>query len=332
MSDTETVKPNLAKPWEAPYQRVATTEDILYCFRLLLGRFPNREEWKGHAAQAGNDLDRVVSAYIGSLEFARRKSALLNHQLNDRIFLKELKGFSIYGQEEDSAVSQPVKGGVYEPHVAAIFRNYLKPGMRVLDVGANIGYFTMLSASLVTPTGHVMAIEPNPANAKLLEASRRANHFDNVVIVQAAAGAELGLLVLNTAHSNGTTSRPSDNLASLMDSTTVACLKIDDILSCSHVDFVKIDVEGSEYSALLGASEMIRRCHPVIVSEFSPDSMPDVSGAKGGTRYLQFLLDFGYKISVIEYDGSITNCGSDTAKVMEAYSNAGVDHIDILID
>lgn len=202
--------------------------------------------------------------------------------------------------------------------------------MHVLDIGANIGYFTMLSASLVGAAGSVMAIEPNAANAKLLEASRRINAFDNVVVVQAAAGREIGLLVLNTSHSNGTTASPSGDLKSLMDSITVPCFKIDDFINGKNIDFVKIDVEGAEYNALLGASDMIARCHPTIASEFSPDLMPGISGVDG-PQYLQFLLSFGYNISVIEIDGSLTSCGNDVAKVMAAYFDSGVDHIDILM-
>lgn len=74
---------NLVTPWEIPHQKTTTAEDVFYCFRLILGRSPHREEWSGHVAQAGTDLDHVVRAYIGSLEFSKRSSVLLKHQLND---------------------------------------------------------------------------------------------------------------------------------------------------------------------------------------------------------------------------------------------------------
>src|SRR4051812_47820061 len=96
-------------PWQKPYDQTASADDIFHCFRLILGRSPHREEWIGHVAQAGAPLDDVVRAYIGSLEFANRSNTLLKHQLNDRISLKKLNGFSLYIQEEDSAVSQSVK-------------------------------------------------------------------------------------------------------------------------------------------------------------------------------------------------------------------------------
>ncbi|HYR95072.1 MAG TPA: hypothetical protein VEP48_12795 [Methylomirabilota bacterium] len=59
--------------------------------------------------------------------------------------------------------------------------------------------------------------------------------------------------------------------------------------------------------------------------------MPGISGVDG-RQYLRFLVDFGYKISVIEMDGTLTACGTDIEKVMAAYTSSGVDHIDILLD
>ncbi|HAK62949.1 MAG TPA: hypothetical protein DCO82_06875 [Alphaproteobacteria bacterium] len=320
-------------PWQTPFSDQTSPADIYYCFRLILGRSPNQEEWKGHSAHAWNTrLDDVVMSYVNSLEFARRKNELSSRGWGEDLFQKQFPGFSIYVRESDAAVGRAVRSGAYEPHVTAVFQKHLKPGMHVLDIGANIGFFTMLSASLVAPAGSVMAIEPNAENVKLVELSRRANGFEQVTVVQAAAGRELGLLVLNTAYSNGTTAALSDDAAQLADATTVACLRLDDIVPADRpIGFIKIDVEGAEYNALLGASGLIRRCHPVIVSEFSPGLMRGISGVDA-REYLQFVLDFGYRVSVIEPRGTLTDCGLDTNKVMRAYEKCGGDHIDILFE
>ncbi|MEP6693954.1 MAG: FkbM family methyltransferase [Chloroflexota bacterium] len=321
---------NVKEPWKTP-RRPATRDDIFYCFRLLLGRPPNREEWDGHVEQVGSDIDSVVRSYLQSLEFTRRADALLSHRLNARVSLATPKGFSIYVQEEDASVGHHVKYDLYEPNVTAVFRERLRPGMHVLDIGANIGYYTMLSASLVGPSGSVTAIEPNPESAKLLEASRRANSFDNVTVLQVAAGREPALLVLHGFYSNAMTSAVPENAAALINSTTVPSFRVDDLIPRDRkIDFVKIDVEGAEYNALLGATELIKRFHPTIVSEFSPDTMPGISGVDG-RQYLRFLLDFGYKIAVIDVAGTLTDCGTDAEKVMDAYAGRGVDHLDLLL-
>jgi FkbM family methyltransferase len=178
----------------------------------------------------------------------------------------------------------------------------------------------------------VIAIEPNPESVKLLEASRRENVFGNVTVFQVAAGREPGLLVMHGFYSNAMTSAVPDSAAALVTSKTVPCFRIDDLVPRDrNIDFVKIDVEGAEYNALSGASELLRRCHPTIVSEFSPLTMPGISGVDGRT-YLRFLLDFGYKISVIEGDGTLAECGTDAERVMAAYDSRGADHIDLLLD
>ncbi|HET7700069.1 MAG TPA: FkbM family methyltransferase [Candidatus Limnocylindria bacterium] len=322
---------DLRRPWLIK-QGPATVEDIFYCFRLLLGRPPNREEWGGHAAQAGEELDTVVRSYLGSLEFARRAEALAAHQLGDRVTLVRSSGFSIYVPEDDVAVGQHVKRDAYEPNVTAVFRDRLRPGMHVLDVGANIGYYTMLSAALVGPSGSVTAIEPNPSCIKLLEASRRANGFAHVTVLQVAAGRDRGLLVLHGSHSNAMTSAPPDDAGALIRSRTVPSFRIDDLVPADRkIDFVKIDVEGAEHNALSGAVGLIRRCHPTIVSEFSPYTMPGISGVDG-RQYLRFLLELGYSMWVIGDGGALRSCGTDPEKVMAAFDESGVDHIDILLD
>jgi FkbM family methyltransferase len=320
---------DLTEPWKIP-QGPTTPEDIFYCFRLLLGRPPNREEWEGHVGQASSDLDAVVRSYMSSLEFSRRAETLLSHRLNDRVSLVSSRGFSIYVQDDDPAVGQHVKGDRYEPHVTAVFRDHVRRGMHVLDIGANIGYYTMMSASLVGPSGSVTAIEPNADSVRLLEASRRANSFANVTVFQVAAGREPGLLVLHGSYGNVMTSAAPAEATALINSTTVQSFRVDDLIPRDrNIDFLKIDVEGAEYNALLGASLLIKRCHPTIVSEFSPSTMPGISGVDG-RQYLRFLLDFGYTIAIIEREGRLRECGAESEKVMAAFSTSGVDHIDIL--
>lgn len=312
----------------APHDQVATKEDIFYCFRLILGRNPEAEEWYGHSSRAGSPLAPVVATYLNSREFAQRGLSVVPQ---DQMPTKtSIHGFDMYAFESDEDVGRPILHGVYEPHVTAVFRQYVKPGMRVLDIGANIGYFTMLAASLVGKEGHVHAIEPNARNTKLVEASRRANEYTNITIHQVAASNSEGLLALNYTYSNGTTADPSEDLGALLGSNTVPSIRIDTLLGPTEtIDFIKIDIEGAEYRALAGAAGVIERSRPVIVSEFSPTAMPGFSGVTG-IEYLQFLTSKGYELAVIGHDGDVQSCGQDHQKVMAAFVASGVDHIDIL--
>jgi len=313
---------------EAEHTKTATDEDIFYCFRLLLGRSPNPEEWPGHSSRVGEELENVVSSYVTCREFAER--GLLNKTYRDQVEMVRLPRFSLFASNDDLAVGRHVFGGAYEPGVTDIFNRHVKPGMAVVDIGANIGYLTMLLASLVEPSGLVVAVEPNPENIKLLEASRRVNGFGQVVVIQAAAGRQTGLLALNVSHSNGETGELPDNVEAIFAVHPVPCFALDTILPKDRrIDLVKIDTEGAELNALIGLTETIDRDHPVIVSEFSPGMLPGISRCSG-PEYLRFLTAKGYRLGVIEHDGSETGFGDDVDGVMGAYSRSGVDHIDII--
>ena len=310
-----------------PYTGVATKADILACFRLILGRNPNPEEWPGHSAREGEALSAVVASYFNSLEFMRRR-------LQDPIVgaaapeLTELEGFRILASRDDLAVGRAVLSGSYEPEVVDVFRDILRPGMHVIDIGANIGFFTMLSASIVGPAGSVLAVEPNPRNARMAEASRRLNGYETVTVLQAAAGRGPGLLAINTSFSNGTTSAIDDGF--VLGADTVGCVAVGQVAPPDRrIDLIKLDVEGAEYNALLGCETLIRRDRPVIVFEFGPGQLPGISGITG-EELLQWVIGQGYALDVIRIGAPCEPFGKDWRGVMLAYQTRGVDHIDIV--
>ncbi len=311
----------------APYDGRATADDVFHCFRLLLGRHPNPEEWRGHLSHAGEPLDAVVASYVNSLEFSRR--GLTTPDPAAGLAVAEGEGFRLYASPVDSAVGRHVLAGAYEGEVAAVFRAVLRPGMGVLDVGANIGYFTMLAAALVGPAGRVFAVEPNPDNARMIEASRVLNGFAHVTVLQAAAGRDAGLLALNASFSNGTTSALEARGEAILAARTVARVPLDGVVPADvPVALLKADAEGAEYNALLGCREIIRRDRPVIVTEFSPGLLRGISGI-AGEDYLRWLMGLGYDLSVIRPDGPPVPA-ADPEAVMAAYHARGVDHVDIL--
>lgn len=311
------------------HAEIASEEDIYYCFRLLLGRLPNPEEWPGHSFRAGQDLSNVVSSFVTSREFLAR--GLLYKSYSEKIELVNFPRFSVFASDDDLAVGQHVlHGHPYDPGIGIIFERYIKSGMSVVDVGANIGCLTMLMASLVGSSGLVVAVEPNPDNIKLLEASRCVNGFCQVQIIQAAAGRDTSLLALNVSHSNGMTGELPYRIEELLRSRPVQCLALDLILARDRpIHLVKIDTEGAELNVLLGMSATIDRDRPIIVSEFSPNSLPGISNCSG-PEYLSYLISKGYKIRVIEKDGTESFFGTDIAGVMAAYKRSGIDHIDII--
>ncbi len=305
------------------WSTVATEDDIRSCFRLLLGRPMNAEEMKGHLGLAGRDLAFVVQSYLTSREFSDRN--LLEPVASAVTRYEDPRGFTFFADPDDP-IGGSIAANTYEPHVVAAMEAYVRPGMTVLDVGANIGYFTLLGAKLVGSQGRVIAVELMSSNARLIEASRIANGFKNITVVQAAATDSLGPVVVSRSYSNGEISR-SQNLSSLLCSEMAVGIPVD-LITPGPVHFVKMDVEGAEGAALRGMANLIAQSRPVIVTEFSPNRMPSVSGSSG-PEFIQALLDHGYTIAEISPGGHHT-IGANVDDVMSAYESARADHIDLL--
>ncbi|MGK9170313.1 FkbM family methyltransferase [Inquilinus limosus] len=159
----------------------------------------------------------------------------------------------------------------------------------------------------------------------LLEASRRANNFDQVFIHSIAAHNTDGMLVLNTSHSNGTVRQPSTVLDILLTSNVVPAFQLDKILEIPRLDLVKIDVEGAEFEALSGFRETLTLYRPTIISEFAPTSLGEKCDA-----YLQFLIDLEYRLGVVMPNGDILDSGTEKSSVLSEWAKRNTDHIDVV--
>ncbi len=204
--------------------------------------------------------------------------------------------------------------GTYEPHVVAFYRRHLRPGMRVLDVGANVGFHALHAASLVGPEGRVIAVEPDPANASLLKLSvSLARGGAPVEVLEAAlsdSDGELTLSDLGNAPNSGARFTHPDRRALEREVhgpaprfETVRALRWDDHLGGFEMDLVKLDVEGAEPRVLRGMERSIEKHRPVIVSEFAPSNLASLGGVEP-RDYLAWLRALGYGLSVLREDGS----------------------------
>ena len=315
--------------FEAPFVDRATADDVFHAFRLLLGRHPNRDEIRGHMLQIGRPLADVARTYLDSREFAARGFG--GAEAGEIVCVDSPAGFRIHVRPSDIAVGEAVAhGGLHEPNVTAVFERRLRPGMRVIDIGANVGWFTMLAASRVGPEGEVIAVEPDRDNAALLEASRRVNGFDNVRLLPVAAGRVSGAVAIFRAYSNAATA-PLDTVDPLQ-TAIVPAIRLDDVIDGDKgpIGLIKADVEGAEPIALGGLERVLRRDRPVIICEFAPGMMPGVSGVDG-VSYAEWLGSLGYRLATIGPAGEEQPCGS-AAMVMDAYVRSGIDHIDLVCD
>ncbi len=172
--------------------------------------------------------------------------------------------------------------GLWEPWLTVFMASRIKPGMHVVDAGANHGYYTVLFADLVGPEGLVAAVEPNPPTARLLRQTVLVNGFGSRVQIfeKALAAADDETLVLFApGHEPKNASVMTSDYAGAPETVSVTGARLDTLLSAwPRVDFIKVDVEGAEEAMLAGGWEIIIRDRPELLLEFNRRRCRDAGG------------------------------------------------------
>ena len=152
--------------------------------------------------------------------------------------------------------------GHYEIEKQAVVRRLVKPGMKVFDIGANAGFYTLAFARLVGEHGHVWAFEPFAENVQNLRRHVALNGLSNVTVVQAAVAERIGVAGFATARSN------SMGRLAIGGNYLVPTVSIDEICTQAGIDcpdLIKLDIEGGESLALKGAGRVLAQCKAVIL-------------------------------------------------------------------
>jgi FkbM family methyltransferase len=188
--------------------------------------------------------------------------------------------------------------GVNELPVQVALADALEPGGTFFDVGANVGFFSILAARAVGTTGAVYCFEPVPTNASRIRWNARRNGFRNVHLLEVAASDESGSTTLLLAkHPGGAVIASAGAPPDPAGAIDVPTVTIDELVSAGRVrppSVVKIDVEGAELAVLRGMLATLRQHRPVIVCEIdAPDE--EALQAKRG-EITQLLEAAGYDI------------------------------------
>jgi FkbM family methyltransferase len=238
-------------------------------------------------------LYRVVSRPLGGRGLSRfAVVAGLRDALRSRVSARSaiVNGHRMFLDAADSLnlLGDPA----WEPLATKVVRDRVRTGASVVDVGANIGYFTLLLAKTVGPMGMVTAFEPDPRLCALLRRNVMANAYGNVRVRQAAVADASGRLALNVDGGDWGHHLFGERSGAKIE---VDVVSLDDALPDAVLDFVKIDTEGAEGHVLHGLRELLRRSPRLeILSEFWPAGLVRAGTDPGA--YLAELIALGFRL------------------------------------
>ena len=228
---------------------------------------------------------------------------LKKHQPNKPIITKLGKDLKVRVYPHDIIGENIYVQGVFEPNCWNFVKKFLKPGMIVFDLGANLGQYTLLSSKNVGKTGHVHSFEPSSRMFNELEFNVSLNELSDICTLNNAAVSDIsGTAKLSKYEpgyevfaSLGSQARES---TSIVGHEEVKTIRLDDYIESAeidHVDFMKIDIEGAELLALRGAEKLLsQKKSPAILLELA-DINTDGFGYKA-IEIWDYLEHFGYSI------------------------------------
>ena len=202
--------------------------------------------------------------------------------------------------------------GSYEYEKRILFEKMISKSSVVYDIGAHVGFYTLLASELVGEDGKVIAFEPVPRNAKYLKKHLEINHCANVMVIEAAVSDKSGVFFFSEG--------PNSFMGHLSDDAnlTVDTVSIDDLVMSGKSkilapNYIKIDVEGAELLVLKGAKSML--------SKYDPKIFLATHDTKIHIDCCNFLTSLGYKLKPI--------VGNDLYNTTEIFAYRNDDYTDL---
>jgi len=247
--------------------------------------------------------------------YKKGKNLLGGKGLTKYSFIRKVKHYSLSNLQTDHAeifgnkLILSKKGlalsishyGTYEELEAKIMEEKIKVGNIVVDVGANIGLHTLNMARIVGNTGQVFAFEPDPSNFEILRKNVKINNYQNIILEQKAVGDKHGRTTLYQSDHPGKhrifpqTKKAKGEVE--VELTSLDKYFIDSNLA-EKINFIKIDVEGLEFSVLNGMKNILKNNKKIkILFEFMPDIM-EVGFAP--IEVLNLLTSIGFKLYCLD--------------------------------
>lgn len=304
---------------DAPFNRI---KDALVraAYRALLQREPDSSASAELQSMPFSDdeealLAATLSRFVTSQEFQNRQAVTKRADFAPSTWARvEIDDLKLWVDIGDRGVSMHCVTGSYEPAETAFIRKFLMPGMTFVDIGANIGWFTLNAAKIVGPTGRVISFEPRADTYAALSRSLEDNDYLSYCNAHNnAVGDAPGELLIGwnaqMANPGGTWLLPQKGLQDAFinggaNTQKTAVVTLDSVLGDARVDLIKIDVEGAEPLALGGAARVLINQRPTILCEINPSLLQTVSGTDERT-FVRTIEGFGYECRLLTLEGEI---------------------------
>jgi FkbM family methyltransferase len=219
--------------------------------------------------------------------------------------------------------TQLIANGFWEMWTDRLIRQLVRPGDRVIDIGANLGYYTLIMASLVGESGKLDSFEANPRIAQLLTRSVEFNGYaPRTTVHAAAAGNKTGTVQFTTwRHKSGSGhlaldahDYPADTLK-----LSVPMVRLDDVVGSDRVDLIRIDAEGAEPLILEGARQTLLRSPAILICMEWAVGM--ISDRRDVAQFLSELRGLGFRFWKIEHDASLVELTDGALKELVEICN-----------
>jgi FkbM family methyltransferase len=179
--------------------------------------------------------------------------------------------------------------GTYEPVQSAAFVRLVRPGDVVFDIGAHVGFYSVLSSRLAGPAGRVVAFEPLPGNLRFLRRHLALNACANVMVLEVCVGERSGTARFDDSHGTGVGHLSSGG------ALDVQVRALDELIAAGELpvpDLIKMDVEGAEVRVLQGAEQVLRASRPTLIVSTHGEELDRTCRDR--------LAGFGYHVERLE--------------------------------
>lgn len=296
--------------------------EVVSAYRSILGREPESEDAVNLWMQA-ESLEHLISSMINTEEFLEQNGYKSGYRLI------KFYDLDVAIPKNDWMLDYVSDNASYEPYVMEHFIKSIRKTSVVLDVGANIGLYSVVASKFAKS---VISVEASHDNAKFIIYNCALNNITNVEVIPLAASDVVGVKTFQkTKDSNKVLSRSGIDEKVYNSFDITAGIPLDLMVGKKKVDVIKIDIEGHEYLAIKGAKKILMS-RPIVFTEFSPLFLKNGSGIEYH-KYLDLFTGNGYLIKIMHRDGTLQSMDDYEAVISawQTYMENNVTHLDLMM-